>query len=178
RASLAWSHGSADGLRRLGGAGAGEPGAARARRGARRVGARRPCRSRDARVRGIRALRVSARLPCTLLREAALPLRAARTCGPLHVPRAGAGRRRARRGARAALRDGRSCGLTGGLSERTRPRSAAVVADVLDKALAGERIDHAEALALLESRDLVPIGRAANELRGRRTDPGRVTFII
>ena len=31
---------------------------------------------------------------------------------------------------------------------------------------------------LLDSRELVPIGRAADELRGRRTDPGRVTFII
>jgi cyclic dehypoxanthinyl futalosine synthase len=49
---------------------------------------------------------------------------------------------------------------------------------ILEKALGGERIDDAEAIALLESRDLVRIGRAANELRARRTDPGRITFIV
>src|SRR5207244_7908141 len=47
-----------------------------------------------------------------------------------------------------------------------------------EKALDGERIDDAEALALLESRDLVAVGRAANELRARRTDPARITFIV
>ena len=52
------------------------------------------------------------------------------------------------------------------------------VAEVLDKALAGERIDEADALTLLESKELVPIGRAADELRSRKTDPSRVTFII
>jgi cyclic dehypoxanthinyl futalosine synthase len=52
------------------------------------------------------------------------------------------------------------------------------VNEILEKALGSERIDDAEALALLESKDLVAIGRAANELRGRRTDPGRITFII
>ena len=45
------------------------------------------------------------------------------------------------------------------------------VAEVLDKAFAGERIDEADALTLLESRELVPIGRAADELRSRKTDP-------
>jgi cyclic dehypoxanthinyl futalosine synthase len=49
---------------------------------------------------------------------------------------------------------------------------------VLDKALEGERISDDEAITLLESRDLVSVGRAANELRARRTDPGRVTFIV
>jgi cyclic dehypoxanthinyl futalosine synthase len=52
------------------------------------------------------------------------------------------------------------------------------VREILDKALAGERISEADALALLESRDLVAVGRAANELRARRTDPSRITFII
>ncbi len=52
------------------------------------------------------------------------------------------------------------------------------VAEVLDKALAGERIDEADALTLLESKELVPIGRTADELRSRKTDPSRVTFII
>jgi cyclic dehypoxanthinyl futalosine synthase len=52
------------------------------------------------------------------------------------------------------------------------------VGEVLERALAGERIDDADAIALLESRDLVRVGRAADELRGRRVDPKRVTFII
>jgi cyclic dehypoxanthinyl futalosine synthase len=50
--------------------------------------------------------------------------------------------------------------------------------EILDKALAGERIDDEEALALLQSRDLVAVGRVADELRGRATDPDRITFII
>jgi cyclic dehypoxanthinyl futalosine synthase len=52
------------------------------------------------------------------------------------------------------------------------------VREILAKALEGERIDDGEALALLESRDLVGVGRTADELRGRATDPGRITFII
>jgi cyclic dehypoxanthinyl futalosine synthase len=54
----------------------------------------------------------------------------------------------------------------------------AAVGDVLDKALAGERISGPEALALLESRDLVRVGRAADAIRARKTDPDRVTFIV
>src|ERR1700722_2703543 len=49
---------------------------------------------------------------------------------------------------------------------------------ILEKALDGERITPEEAVALLESRDLVAVGRAANELRARRPDPNRITFII
>ena len=56
--------------------------------------------------------------------------------------------------------------------------AAPTVAEVLEKALEGERIDDADAVALLESRDLVAVGRVANELRSRKTDPGRITFII
>jgi cyclic dehypoxanthinyl futalosine synthase len=52
------------------------------------------------------------------------------------------------------------------------------VGEVLDGALAGGRISDEDALALLRSRDLVRVGRAADELRGRRVDPKRVTFII
>src|SRR5207253_1857261 len=52
------------------------------------------------------------------------------------------------------------------------------VAEVLDKARSGERITEEEALELLESRDLVSVGRAADELRARRTNPTRVTFIV
>ena len=53
-----------------------------------------------------------------------------------------------------------------------------VTAPILEKALDGERISDAEALTLLESKDLVSIGKAADELRARRTDAGRITFII
>ena len=49
---------------------------------------------------------------------------------------------------------------------------------VLDKALSGERITDDDALTLLRSRDLLSIGRAADELRNRKIDPRRVTFII
>jgi cyclic dehypoxanthinyl futalosine synthase len=56
--------------------------------------------------------------------------------------------------------------------------TATTTAEVLTKALDGERISDDDALALLESRDLVSIGRAADTLRARRTDPTRVTFIV
>src|ERR687896_506368 len=52
------------------------------------------------------------------------------------------------------------------------------VAAILDKALDGERISDVEALTLLESRDLVAVGRAANEVRNRKADPARITFIV
>jgi cyclic dehypoxanthinyl futalosine synthase len=52
------------------------------------------------------------------------------------------------------------------------------VAEILDRAVGGERIGDGEALALLESRDLVSVGRAANELRERKVDPTRITFIV
>ena len=50
--------------------------------------------------------------------------------------------------------------------------------EILDKALSGERIDDDDALKLLRSRDLVAVGRAADELRNRKIDRRRVTFII
>jgi cyclic dehypoxanthinyl futalosine synthase len=49
---------------------------------------------------------------------------------------------------------------------------------VLTKALDGERITDEDALTLLRSRDLVAVGRAADELRNRKIDRRRVTFII
>jgi cyclic dehypoxanthinyl futalosine synthase len=52
------------------------------------------------------------------------------------------------------------------------------VAEILDRARQGERITDSEAVRLLESKNLVAVGRAADELRARRTDPDRVTFII
>ena len=59
-----------------------------------------------------------------------------------------------------------------------RRSSNGQVKETLDKALGGERITDPEAVALLRSRDLLAVGRAANELRARRTEPERVTFII
>ena len=50
--------------------------------------------------------------------------------------------------------------------------------EILDRALEGERITDDDAAELLRSRDLVSVGRAAHELRNRRTDPGVVTFIV
>jgi cyclic dehypoxanthinyl futalosine synthase len=52
------------------------------------------------------------------------------------------------------------------------------VEEILAKALDGERIGDEEAVALLRSRELVPIGRVADELRSRKTDPSRITFIV
>jgi len=49
---------------------------------------------------------------------------------------------------------------------------------VLDKALEGERITDEDALRLLRSRDLVAVGRVADELRNRKIDKRRVTFIV
>jgi cyclic dehypoxanthinyl futalosine synthase len=49
---------------------------------------------------------------------------------------------------------------------------------VLDKALSGERITDEDALVLLRGRDLVAVGRAADELRNRKIERRRVTFII
>ena len=63
-------------------------------------------------------------LPRPLLREAPLPLRAARARRLLHVPRAGARRRRARRGARAALRPTRGAGMAIAASTDASPRSS------------------------------------------------------
>jgi cyclic dehypoxanthinyl futalosine synthase len=75
-----------------------------------------------------------------------------------------------------------------GMSVGTRPKkipsddqsqgSPGVVRGVLDKALGGERISDEDAVALLRSRDLVAVGRVANEVRNRLNDPRRVTFIV
>jgi len=51
-------------------------------------------------------------------------------------------------------------------------------AAVLERALSGERIADADALALLRSRDLLAVGRAADELRNRKVDADRITFVI
>ena len=59
------------------------------------------------------------------------------------------------------------------------PRDPRVtVTAILERTLDGERISDAEAMTLLQSRDLVSVGRVANELRNRKADPDRITFII
>jgi len=52
------------------------------------------------------------------------------------------------------------------------------VADVLERAAAGERISDDDALALLASRDLLAVGEAARAARERTTDPDVVTFVV
>jgi cyclic dehypoxanthinyl futalosine synthase len=52
------------------------------------------------------------------------------------------------------------------------------VGEVLEKALDGARITDDDAIALLRSRDLVAVGRVANEIRNRVNDPSKVTFIV
>jgi cyclic dehypoxanthinyl futalosine synthase len=49
---------------------------------------------------------------------------------------------------------------------------------VVEKALDGERLTDDDAVALLRSRDLVAVGRVADEIRGRKNDPSQVTFIV
>jgi len=51
-------------------------------------------------------------------------------------------------------------------------------AEILARALSGERITDADATALLRSRDLLAVGRAADELRNRQVDADRITFVI
>jgi cyclic dehypoxanthinyl futalosine synthase len=56
--------------------------------------------------------------------------------------------------------------------------SSPAVSEALEKALAAERISDEDAVVLLRSRDLVAVGRAANEIRNRLNEPRRVTFIV
>jgi cyclic dehypoxanthinyl futalosine synthase len=52
------------------------------------------------------------------------------------------------------------------------------VAAILKRTLAGGRLSDADAVTLLRSRELLAVGRAANEIRNRLNDPGRVTFVV
>jgi cyclic dehypoxanthinyl futalosine synthase len=52
------------------------------------------------------------------------------------------------------------------------------VAEILERTLTGHRLGDEDAAVLLRSRDLVRVGRTADELRNRKVDPKRVTFII
>ena len=50
--------------------------------------------------------------------------------------------------------------------------------EVIERLDAGERLDDAGALALLQSRDVVAVCAAAKRARDRVTDPDEVTFVI
>ncbi len=62
--------------------------------------------------------------------------------------------------------------------DASRSPYESATAAILERALDGERITEDDAATLLRSRDLVAVGRVANEMRNRKTDPNRVTFII
>jgi len=53
-----------------------------------------------------------------------------------------------------------------------------IIQPILDKAFAGERLTAEDATALLESRDFVRIGLAADEIRQRKNPGNIVTYII
>ena len=56
--------------------------------------------------------------------------------------------------------------------------STRTVSEILKYVLDGERLSDADALTLMQSRDLVAIGAAANEIRNRKANPGEVTYIV
>ncbi|HJS70927.1 MAG TPA: cyclic dehypoxanthinyl futalosine synthase [Gaiellaceae bacterium] len=68
--------------------------------------------------------------------------------------------------------------MTGSGNGAGRVNRNGAIAEILDRALGGERLSDEDALVLLGSRDLVRVGRVADELRNRRVDARRVTFII
>ena len=52
------------------------------------------------------------------------------------------------------------------------------VAEILERTLEGARLMDEDAVSLLRSRELIAVGRAANEIRDRKNDPSRVTFVV
>jgi cyclic dehypoxanthinyl futalosine synthase len=56
--------------------------------------------------------------------------------------------------------------------------SGSAVREVLDRALAGERISDEDAAELLRSRDLVAVGEVAHEIRNRKNPADVVTFVV
>jgi cyclic dehypoxanthinyl futalosine synthase len=52
------------------------------------------------------------------------------------------------------------------------------VGEILEGVLQGDRLADDDAVTLLRSRDLVAVGRAADEMRARATNPDEVTFIV
>jgi cyclic dehypoxanthinyl futalosine synthase len=68
--------------------------------------------------------------------------------------------------------------VTSSLTRHPGDRLKPVTAVILERVLDGERLTDDDAVTLLRSRDLVAVGRVANEMRNRKVDPSRVTFII
>ena len=64
------------------------------------------------------------------------------------------------------------------MSVTTAPSDKLSLGEILERALGGERISDEDAVALLRSRNLVAVGRVANEIRNRLNDSSRVTFIV
>ena len=50
--------------------------------------------------------------------------------------------------------------------------------DILDRALAGDRLSTPDAVTLLGEGDLLALGAAANEIRNRQNDPAVATYIV
>ncbi len=51
-------------------------------------------------------------------------------------------------------------------------------AEILQKALSGDRLSSEDAVTLLEEENLLELGAAANEIRNRHNDPGVATYIV
>ena len=56
--------------------------------------------------------------------------------------------------------------------------AARPVQAILEHVLEGGRLEDDDAATLLRSRDLVSVGRAADEMRSRKSDPDEVTYIV
>ncbi|MDP2876618.1 MAG: hypothetical protein Q8O00_10575, partial [Holophaga sp.] len=50
--------------------------------------------------------------------------------------------------------------------------------EILERVLAGARVDTAEALQLFENADLADLALAATTVRNRHNNPGRVSYVI
>ena len=168
RPPVARAHRPADGVRRLGVRRSRRtPGLPSSRTRSSRPSAPRARSPSCSRYEAARALRLPGRLPRPLLREAPLPLRAARARRP--ATRSSSSRATSASSTRCpelrfVTRGGDR--LTATATRRRHRRDP--------RPRARRRADHRrDALALLESRDLVAVGRVANELRARRTDPDR-----
>ncbi len=56
--------------------------------------------------------------------------------------------------------------------------STRTVTEILARVLDGERLCDVDALVLMQSKDLISIGAAANQIRNRKANPGEITFIV
>ena len=133
--------------------------------------------ARRGRARRSRALRLPGRLPRPLLRPAPLPVRRARAGGARALlPDGRRDRRRRRPPRRCASQTPRSPYPEVPHGRRRRPPHR--LRDPRPRRSTASGSSDDDAVALLRSRDLVSIGTAADELRGRRTNPDEVTFIV